>query len=189
MVFTKNIYLIILFKNFVVTSLTCFGVGTILSRVRDFDKSLWLFLFLSPYLFIYSRMLWDNPFLVSLTATAFASYLIFYQDKKVLYFYLSVFFFSLCILTHLMVLPLCLAIAIHFLLFGMKDLPKNWLILIGGVALAGFLLTPYLSYVVKNRADVVREGMSLKSLWFPLYGAKIYSFIDFEYFFGKRWEN
>lgn len=185
---TKNIYLIIFLKKLIVTGLTCIGIGVILSRVKGFDKSLWLFLFLSPYLFIYSRMLWDNPFLISYTAIAFASYLIFYQDKKIIFFYLSVLFFSLSVLTHLMVLPLCLAIAIHFLLFGMKDLPKKWLIVFGGVVLAGILLTPYLSYVVKNRADVIREGMSFKSLWFPFYGVKIYSFVDFEYFFGKRWE-
>lgn len=186
--FTKNVYLIVFFKNLIVTGLTCFGIGTILGRVRDFDKSLWLFLFLSPYLFIYSRMLWDNPFLISLTAIAFASYLIFYQDKKILFFYLSILFFSLSLLTHLMVIPLCLAISTHFLLFGMKDLSKKWFIVISGFVLAAVLLSPYLSYVVKNRADVIREVASLKSLWFPFYGVKIYSFVDFEYFFGKRWE-
>lgn len=185
---TKNIYLLVLLKNLITTVLTCVGIGIIISRVKEFDKSLWLFVFLSPYLFWYSRMLWDNPFLISLTAIGFSSYLIFFQDKKIIYFYLSILFFCLCVLTHLMVLPLCAAIAIHFLIFGMKGLSKKWQISLSGLILASILLSPYLSYVIQNRSDVIRDGISFKSFWFPFYGAKIYSFIDFEYFFGKRWE-
>jgi hypothetical protein len=185
---TKNIYIIIALKNLIISLMTMAGIGLILKRVKDFDRSLWLFLFLSPVLFLYARMLWDNPFLISLTALSMGGYISYIDTFKTRYFALAVIFAVLAVLTHLMVAPLCVALFLHFLIFHHKVIKKNLLKLVAVFLVAGMMLFPYLTHVIENKVGSTLQESVARVFWFPLLGVKFYSFIDFEYFFGKQWE-
>lgn len=187
---TKNIYVLLFLKNLIISLMTALGVGMIMRRVKDFDRHLWLFLFLSPVLYIYARMLWDNPFLISLTALSVGSYLSYIHDKKFHFFCVALICAGLAVLTHLMVAPLCIALFLHFIRFHWKEIKEKPWHFLGIILFVAGMLLPYVRYVLANKSGVAStiQDSSYHALFFPLLGVKFYSFIDFEYFYGKQWE-
>lgn len=185
---TKNIYVLLFLKNLIISLMTAAGVALILKRVKIFDRTLWLFLFLSPTLYIYARMLWDNPFLISLTSLCVGGYVAYIHDRKFHFFALAVITACLGVLTHLMIAPLCVALFAHFAIFHFKDVKAKPLQFIVLFLVAAAMLYPYFSYVIANKTGGSLQESVTRVLWFPFLGLKFYSFIDFEYFYGKQWE-
>lgn len=185
---TKNIYVLAFLKNLIITLITATGIGLILKTVKDFDRTLWVFLFLSPVLYFYSRMLWDNPFQISLTALSAGGYVSYLATNKVRYFAIALFSAALAVLTHLMVVPFCIGLAVHFIVFRNKDLKERPQKFLPIFILAALMMFPYFKYVLAHKQGTTLQESVARVFWFPFLGVKFYSFIDFEYFFGKQWE-
>src|SRR5690606_17924468 len=77
--------------------------------------------FLSPYLWIYGRDLWDNSFVIPLSALAIASYARFLEaeddTQRQRLLALSFVFLSLGALIHLMMVPVIAALGVHLIVF------------------------------------------------------------------------
>jgi hypothetical protein len=85
---------------------------------------------LSPWLFFYSRHLWDNSFCIPLSAVAVAAYGDFLATGRGRSICLAIFAALLLPLTHLMSLALLLALAYHMILYARQKLkPFRWSIL------------------------------------------------------------
>jgi len=142
---------------------------------------------LSPYLWIYSRDLWDNTFLIPLTAVTFASYVAFLKEKRTWQLFIVALFGSLAFSTHLMSIALLVPIALHLLVSQHRWVLNHLLtVLILGIV---FLLVnyPYLTHFVPNyRPNPLSFGI-LASFLFPFYSARLFSDVGFQYFLGKNW--
>jgi hypothetical protein len=89
---------------------------------------------LSPWLWSYSRQLWDNSFGIPLSAIALASYADFLIAPRRWTLLLCVISLAAMSLVHLMAAPLIAAVGLHVLLFQRRSVARyRWGVLIIGV--------------------------------------------------------
>lgn len=145
---------------------------------------------LSSFFWYYSRSLWDlSPGLVFLS---FVGYLAFIKEKKAWQLFLATVFIVLACLTHLMCLPLALAMLIHFILFFSKEwVPKNWkkfsLIVLSSIVLGGHYFL-YLLTHIHLFFDSTNLPFRASSLAHPFLLARFFTLDRFSYFLGSSWQ-
>jgi hypothetical protein len=146
---------------------------------------------LSPYYWIYSRVLWDNTFLIPFSALTLVAYISFCRTRAVWKLALVALGMVLMLQTHLMCLPLVAAITGHFLWHHRSwalNHAKHCLLIaiIGSVA-----CLPYIVEVARQLAKtkVALAQWSAASWSFALLGGKTFSAVGFGYFLGDRWQN
>lgn len=145
---------------------------------------------LSPYLWLYSRQLWDNTFLIPLTAFSAAAYLSFCARPAVWKFWLAGLAMVCMFLTHLMSLPWILPILAHGAWVHRDWIREHGRAALGMSAAAVLMSWPYLSTL----ADFPRESFQAAdySAWrgwgFPFLGGQIFSTYGLDYFFGEDFE-
>jgi hypothetical protein len=140
---------------------------------------------LSPYFWFYSRVLWDNPFLIPLGALAIAGYAAYLAWESPRGLRLSVAAMIGILLVHLMGLALVVPLALHMLAIRSRALWRHRisiaLIVSAGVAMAW----PYWRLLAVHHAPG-ETGLSLDGLVFPFFGARLLSAQQLDYFFGAR---
>lgn len=145
---------------------------------------------LSPYVWLYSRELWDNTFLIPLSALTVAAYLSFSARPAFWKLWIVVLGLVFMFLTHLMSIDLIVPILIHGILFHRTWFRANGrefaLPLAVVVGLSGCYVYTFVTHVA---APVVRmSDLSPSSGWiFPWIGGKFFSSYGIDYFFGDRW--
>lgn len=183
--FTQDLPTVVLIKTLLVTAATLLALFRF-SKVTSFGRFGWVAL-LSPYLWFYSRDLWDNSFLIPLTGLSIVSFLSFEKGKKQLDLILAVLLATLAVLTHLMALPLLAAITIVFFWRHLPYAKKNWQATFV-LFLSCFLLAlPYLIVLIQAPSPKTGSGPSIASLFFPFYGARFFSVIGYQYILGDGW--
>jgi len=143
----------------------------------------------TPYLWQYSRNLWDNSLNISITALGFASYLAFTKHEKTWQLFVALACAVGAIMVHLMAVAFSVAIFIHFVLFKRRWIGRHLLSLgLYGCALLA-LSGHYFVYILG--ANSIGGGFlgSYKSLLFSLYGAKFFTTFKFHYFLGRGWQS
>ena len=143
---------------------------------------------LSPHFFMYSRMLWDNPFLVEMSLLLFCSCWSFIQTPKLWKLALAAFLAISSVMVHFMAVPFVVSLLI--LLLWER---KNWFLsnkvptfIVVGSALA--YCYPYASFLTEYISKSSGGGMgepNFKFLEGVLLGFSILGHIAYNYFSGS----
>jgi len=144
--------------------------------------------FLSPYLWFYGRDLWDNNWLIPITALIFASYLAFCASPRRLPFFLTGLTTVIGLLTHLMCLPLVGAIGLHFLVFQRKWARAHLGFIVGALTVALLPAIPYAIHVATHLQKAQPPLLRLQySFFYSLSGPVLFTGLGFERFLGADW--
>ena len=167
-----------------VTGLSLFWIARLLPRLV---APLGALAFLSPYLWFYSRQLWDNSFCIPLSALAFASYLAFTARPRAWVLVVTALSLTFMFLTHLMSLAVILPILGHFVWVHRKWIVRRWWVA-GLLAAGAFLLSwGYISYLLGAPFKPPPAAEQGSGWLFPLLGGRTFSVVGLDYFLGKNW--
>ncbi len=186
---SKNL-LVIVRLHALLFALGCGGAVLWLSRlIGKLDAPLAAAALLSPYFWLYSRQLWDNNFLIPLTAVLAALYLSFTMTPRV--WKLALVFLILCLTlqAHLMSLAVIVPLLAHLVWHHRPWLKSHKPALLSNVAGAVIFCGPYLRAVYQATGSYASSPLG--SVWlgwiFPLTGARLFSGVGLDYFFGPGW--
>jgi hypothetical protein len=187
---TENVLYISLLNTIFITTLTILT----LSKVAKFStykiENLLLVAFTSPYLWFYSRMIWDNSLNIALIGLALSFYLEFYKSNRLKPLAFSLFLMNLSIQIHLMSICILIPVIFHMILRKREILYQSKKTLFFLFILNSAILSPYLSYLIPQYLNVVYKSTArpFKSFYLPMLGSRIFSTFDFSYFLGKKWQ-
>jgi hypothetical protein len=142
---------------------------------------------LSPYLWFYARLLWDNPFLIPIGAFAIAGYAAHLTSDSVWGLRIAIAAMIGVALIHLMSVALIVPLSLHMLAVRRGRLwTYRWSVAI--VVLAGIIFAfPYWRLLALHGGPVRVSGasdLSLDGLMLPLLDARLLSAHQLDYFFG-----
>lgn len=140
---------------------------------------------LSPYFWFYARALWDNTFLLPLSALAIAGYAAHLERKSVVGLHLSVACLLLIPLTHLMGLALIVPLGAHMVLTRWRSIWAHKLTLAAVAALLVWVAFPYWQYLAAPRPASPPGDGTVAGWLFPLTGGRLLSADGLDYFFGS----
>jgi len=181
--FTHNLVFISLLKN-ASTFIILFGCLYLIARKFELARHPILLIFVSPYLYFYGRILWDNCFLIPVSALMFLFYILFSFHRSAFYFYALIFITVTLIHIHLMALLVICPLAAMVLVFDWDWLRNHGFAVMTGIV--GFVLTciPYLSTAVAHIYQEPQFKASItKSIFNAVAGVKFFSFIGFADYF------
>jgi hypothetical protein len=146
---------------------------------------------LSPYLWFYGRDLWDNSFVIPLSAVALTSYAVFLERESKWALTTCVLAATLGFLTHLVFLPVCLGILFHLLVFRWRwlwiSLKEDRRFLIALFVLAVVLAGPYVWHLLGQSPTQKLEPGEVGHALMPFTGPRFFTGFGLEYFLGKDW--
>lgn len=188
----------------VMTAVTALALAWIGSLSYRLDASAGALALLSPYLWFYDRLLWDNTFLIPLSAISLAAYVAFSVSPKPWTLWVAALGCISMALIHLMCAPLILAIAFHAAWFHRPWLRRHWgaALLAGAVSL--LIASPYLArlaidtfatpaavapFPADRAVDTLQgaKGYDWGGWTFPWLGGRVFCGFGIDYFFGKHW--
>lgn len=141
---------------------------------------------LSPYFWFYSRVLWDNPFVIPLGALALAGYAAHNQSGSSTGLRVSVAALVLLPLVHLMSLALVAPLAAHMIVVQRRSLWTHKVSLIAIIAAVCVLAWPYWTYLVTAHGPESTRRIVVRGVLFPLAGGRLFSASGLEYFYGAH---
>jgi hypothetical protein len=144
-------------------------------------------LLLSPYLWFYSRVLWDNPFLLPIGAVGLGAYACFLARREGWALALTLPCLWALPLVHLMALAFVGPIALHLLVFEHRALWRHRWSVLGTLGLGAAAWSAYARYLW-GTSGAPPPASNLEGLWFPLLGGRLLSASGLEYLFGPGWE-
>ncbi len=186
---TDNLLNVVRIKAFVVSLMTLAAVFRLASLVSAFPVWATCIPFLSPYFWMYSRDLWDNSWMVPVSALFFASYLQFLANPRRQWLAITAFWAVVAVQIHLFCLPLLTTVAFHFFVclrrWWTRHLP--FLFVVGLFAAAA--LYPYVHHWVTAglRPVAIPFGPGVLHFVFGLLGTRVLTAVGFEYFLGWDW--
>jgi hypothetical protein len=182
------VVLVVLHALFFVV-LTGIAIVWLARTCRQLDPLVGVLALLSPYFWFYSRLLWDNSFLIPLSALALAAYVSFSQAPAAWKLWLVGALAALMLQTHLMCAPLLAAIALHLLWRHRAWAREHWRALLPLLLLAA-ACWPYASALLARPELGERrlEPAGGTNWVFPLLGGRYFSAIGLDYFFGEHWQ-
>lgn len=100
----------------------------------------------SPYLLLYGRSPWDNPFIIALTALGLGAYRRYLVGGRLGWLFGSFLALTAALLTHLMAAPAFVAVGVHLIARTIADrsAPRRWWRIIEVSVLGSLPLIPYL---------------------------------------------
>jgi hypothetical protein len=146
----------------------------------------------SPYIWFYSRHLWDNSFLLPLSALAVGAYACFLKKKSPVFLFLTIVMTLSMPLVHLMALPLSITLAVHMVLCARKELWHLRIPLLGFLVVITIMHGPYISafitFISSYHPHSAHQSTDQWLGWlFPFSGGRFLSACGLEYFFGTNW--
>lgn len=171
-----------------ITALSALALVLLSRNLAGLVPVLGAFAFLSPYLWFYSRDLWDNSFAIPFSAMLLGAYVQFCSDGRLRSLAGAGLFGTLCFMTHFMTMPLVVAIGIHFVATQWRTALRSPRFAVGVLVILAFLLMlsfPYLSGVSGGPLASFRLLPSLRSIAFSLNGMRLFSLLGFEYVIGS----
>ena len=173
---THNFAAIVRIRTLLVAGTTAFSLAWLARTMRC---SAWLAVItmLSPWMWIYSRQIWDNSLCIPLTALTFASYADFLARRGLGSLLLTVGACCACVLTHFLTLSLVAPIMAHMFFTQLRWLWKYKWSIAAVLAVFIFLASPYISFLL-NPANATHEipywqiaASPINGWFFPLLGA------------------
>ena len=139
---------------------------------------------LSPYFWFYARALWDNTFLLPLSALAVAGYAAHLERRSVAGLHVAVACMLLIPLTHLMGLALIVPLGVHMALTRWRSVWAHKVSLTAIAALIAWLAFPYWRYLASPRPPSPPGDGTVAGWLFPLTGGRLLSADALDYFYG-----
>jgi len=168
--FTSNIVAMVACRAMLFSGLTALGVA---SLARTLRLSPWFAVvtMCSPWLWIFSRSLWDSTWCIPLCAILFASYAAFLAKPAASSMCLTLLSGILLPLVHLTAVAMVLPVAVHLLIVHHRSVWR-WKWRLGAIVLVClYLFHPYLIFFVSHtRPKVPDEQPELPGWFFPLLG-------------------
>lgn len=186
---SHDVFLVSFAKLLLITVGTVWALKRLQTLLPQMDSRWFFFPLLSPYLWFYSRDLWDNSWLTATNLLCMVLYLdSLWRERRSSIFWLGVA--AACSLgTHLMGIPLIAAIAVHLVWRERESLLSNAGSWVAGVVAALLILSPYILHLWASPPTMVsvatpdRVGAFLEA-WL---GIRFFSAVGFEYFLGHDW--
>jgi hypothetical protein len=139
---------------------------------------------LSPYVWFYARVLWDNPFLIPLGALAVAAYAAHLSSGSATGLRVVVAALLAMPLVHLMSLALVIPLGVHLLAYRWRALWAHRLSAAAIVSCYAVLAWPYWTYLSTARSPESPATWRLDGWLFPLLGGRFLSARELAYFYG-----
>lgn len=184
---TSDLRIVVAVKVAVVTLLTACGLLLLARCDPRLSMPMGAFAFLSPYLWFYARDLWDNSFAVPFTVMLTATYVAFHASGRTRWLVASALLAVLCVMTHLMTVPLVGAVLLHLAVSQRRRIALDRrfaLALVGVVGASVAALVPYLRTVTRGPATDLLWTPSPRALLFALDGFRIFTLRGFDYVVG-----
>ena len=170
LVFTHNLEAITAIRAILFSTLTALALYW-LSRTLGLNPWFATITMLAPWLWFYSRALWDSTWCIPISAGLFSAYAAFLHRPTATALGLTVICGILLPTVHLVGIALALPIAIHLLFFNRRTLWKWKWPIIAIVAACAFIFWPYLDFVFTQTHLTSFEDRSKLIGWlFPLLG-------------------
>jgi hypothetical protein len=139
---------------------------------------------LSPYGWLYSRILWDNTFCIPFGALGLAAYLRFCAKPATGSLFLAAACLACLPFIHLMSLPMLAAVILHGLLFQRRELWRHAPAVLIPIVVAGVLGWPYLVRLFTESAPRALSAAGWNAWLFPARGGLILSGAGLSEVFG-----
>lgn len=178
---SSNLIIVELLK----TTITLFVVFISLyfiAKALNYPRDPLLLVFVSPYLFLYSRLLWDNCFLIPASAILLLCLVKFINTHRLFWFIVSLFVIICLIHIHLMSALIIIPFFIFLILFEWKWLldHRKSMFLIMAVFL--FSLVPYTMVILTKSVAGVK--ILKATTWYNLFSpVRFFSFWGFDDYF------
>jgi hypothetical protein len=140
---------------------------------------------LSPYFWFYARVLWDNPFLIPLGTLAIAGYAAHLSSGSAAGLRVSVAALMVIPLVHLMALAVVVPLAVHIVVVRWRALWAHRFSVSAIVALFVLMARPYWTYLATYAAPSARAARTADGWLFPLFGGRLLSARELDYFYGQ----
>jgi hypothetical protein len=186
---TRDLIAVVVIRVLLVTTVTSLAIVWLARTCRHLWPLAGAAALLSPYLWFYSRNLWDNSFSIPLTALAFAAYLAFCHRRQWWTLALTFLCLTFLFLTHLMCLPVIAVFILHFLFFHRAWWRKHWWAPLLFLTIASLISWPYLNYLFHASIEPPPPGLSPQAGVFSLLGARFFSAYGLDYLLGRGWEH
>jgi hypothetical protein len=201
---TKDLTVVVALRALLCTAATAWGLLLLCRFDRTLRPVLLALALLSPYLWFYSRLLWDNTFQIPLAVLALGAYASFCVRPAAWRLGLTLTCLCGMFLLHLMSLSLILPVLGHCLWFHRGWLRAHRRAVAGLILLCAGLVSPYLVALVRSALSASQKVADLAAgagaaagppppllRWegwvFPLFGGRLFSAQGLDYFFGPGW--
>ncbi len=186
---SNDIVEIVRLRAALVTLLTALAIFWIALNCSALRPSVGALALLSPYLWFYSRNLWDNSFLIPLSALLVAAYISFCAKPAVWKSWIIGICVAFMVLTHFMCVALIVPILAHIVWLHRQWIRGHVWTLGAQFALISILSERYVMYVRSHAGFAVKiPDVSGWPGWiFPFLGGRFFSFYGVDYFFGENW--
>lgn len=185
---TDNLIHMVFLKSLIITAMTFTCCWWLKNLLTNFQTLFLLPVFGSLFLLMDARHLWELN--IPSTIVAFTFYIAFIKYERLSYLVVSVVFLSFALLTHLMCLPLVLAIVLHFFIYKWTWILQNKLklLLLAGIVL--LLNGPYFYYLLNffmGERTPSNSKLDMRAFVYALNVGRLFTTHDFSYFLGKNW--
>lgn len=187
---TDDLIDLVRIRAFLVTLVSAISIAWIASSCRNLTPAAGALALLSPYLWLYSRQLWDNTFLIPLSALSAAAYVSFCVRPAAWKFWMAGIALTFMLLTHLMSAAWIVPLLLHGVWFHGRWIREHVLSAAAQAVVAVLISWPYFTLLCRvPQADLPHPAYSLWAGWFfPFLGGQFFSAFGLDYFFGEEWE-
>jgi hypothetical protein len=143
---------------------------------------------LSPWLWLYSRQLWDNSLCIPLSAMLLAAYANFINTRRAGSLRVVAICGMLLLLLHLMAIPLIAAIGLHLAIVERRSLWRFKWSLLAIIATAAAISWQYwLNLLHNHKPNIPNETSAWRGFFYPLLGAHHLTAHGLENILGDNW--
>jgi hypothetical protein len=187
LLFTHNPVAMVAVRAILVNAATAIALYWL---TKTINVSSWLAVavMLSPWLWLYSRQLWDNSFCIPLCAISIAAYADFLAQNRAGTLALAAVSGLAGILVHLMAVALVIPLALHFFIFRRNQIWRFTWSLVAVTVIFAALGFPYFHYLLSQTHPTVSHAAPIwKGLIYPLFGAHLLSAAGIQDCLGPGW--
>jgi hypothetical protein len=187
---THDFRWIVLSKALLTFGVVIFSVLRI-ATILNLPFSIFYVLLGSPFLYLYSRMFWDNAYLIPYSAVLFWGAAEFFEKRSRKGFLLITLAGTLSFNTHLMVCRDLFSLFLVCFIFRKKWFLENLTFAIAVLTTATLLTFPYFSQLLQPHHSSSSHSLSFSGGFLHLLLSPLYfSFTTFfHYFFPRIWES
>jgi len=139
---------------------------------------------ISPYVWFYNRLLWDNSFFIPLGTTAMAAYAAFLARPRRWPLVVCLACLLFMPLIHLMAAAMVVPLIAHLVVTQARQLWR-WKYAVAGVVVAGCVAAlPYAINLRPANPVKIPAPVGVNGWWFPLLGGRVLSAAHLAYFVG-----